>query len=161
MTNASDDDSSKVDPVTPEEHATIRDALSSKFGARLRPGESLSVDLERDGEHVWGQVILDAADDTFRLELEAAAVRSDEPNPKKWDPMERFQMVLDLLDLQLNTFFEEERTARFHDDWRIYKLEETGPDLRFRGRQRRPDLDALADQWLKAGGDPRENGGDA
>lgn len=157
MTNdEQSEDDGGVAPVTPEERATIRDAISSKYGTRLRPGESLSANVERTPEHCWARVIVEAADETFRLELEAAAVRSDEDDPKQWKPEERFQQVLDLIDLQLNTFFEEDRTPRFHDDWRVYNLTEGGVDLRFRGKQRRPDLEALADQWLDTGGDPKD-----
>lgn len=146
------DDERKVAALTPREQAQLRDALSSKFGAHLRPGESLAIDVERGEERCRASIVLEDADASFRFELEVVALASDADDSSKWDPAAEMENVLDLLDVSLEDYFAEERTPRFHDDWRVYDYR--GAKLRLRGQTTRPDLEALADQWLAAGGDP-------
>lgn len=142
----------KVEPVTPEELLSLRDALSGKYGAYLRPGEWLTLDAERTKEHAWATITLETSDQTERLELECASVPGDVEDADEWDAATMFDLVIDLLDAQLENWFDDERLPRFHDDWRVYDFE--GNQLRFRGLRTRPDLEALADAWLESGGDP-------
>lgn len=142
----------KVAPVTDKEQLRLREAIAAKFGYRLRAGETLSVDVERTRDHAWATVIIEVPDDSFRLECEAVSQPDDQPDDTNWDAVEQLQLALDLIDAQLEQYFDEERAMRFHDDWRIYDFEEW--KLRFRGAERRPELEALADQWLKHDGPP-------
>lgn len=154
MTNEVEgDESPKVKPVDADELSEIRDALSQQFGRYLQPGESMTIDAERDEEKCWARVVLATADDSFQLELEAVSLPGDDDG--KWDPVARFDDVIDLLDANLDEYFEEERHHFFHDDWRLYTFENA--TLRFRGAETRPDIDALADAWLeREGQDPGE-----
>lgn len=135
--------------LTPAEQTRVRDALMKRFGVHLRPGESMFVDAERTAEHAWLKVEISASDDTFHLEVECASLPADAA-AGAWKADAAFDDVLDMVDVQLAEFFEEERFLPLHDDWRIYDFE--GSALRFRGRQGRPDLEALADAWLAGGG---------
>ena len=141
-----------VAPVSPADLLQLRDALSMKFGVYLRPGEGLSLDADRSAEHAHAVVVLTSSDETSFVEVEAASVPEDQDAPAEWDAEEALVLVIDLIDIHLEEFFEEERVPRFHDDWRPYDLE--GQHLRLRGVHTRPQLDALADAWLAAGGDP-------
>lgn len=136
----------KVEPVSPKELLAMRNALAAKYGARLRAGESLAVDAERAKDHVWVQIVIEATDQTFRLEFEAASVPADATDG--WVAPKRFDLALDLADSKLEEYFENDRFAKLHDDWRFYEFD--GVELRFRGVERRPHLDQLADQWLEA-----------
>ena len=149
MTEESDSKSKQdVTPLSAKELGKVRDAISSQFGHYLKPGETLTVDAERDNKQCWARLEIGTADDSFSLELEAAALPSDAPFDAKWDAEARFDDVVDMLDAQLADYFENERHALFHDDWRIYDFE--GAVLRFRGRESRPALESLADAWLAA-----------
>lgn len=140
----------KVEPEIPAVSAAdlgkLRDALSIRYGAKLRPGEVLTVDAERSAEQCWARIEIALADNSYQLEVEAAAVPDDVSAESSWDPVAAFELVLDLLDAQLDEYFDGDRFARWHEDWRIYEFE--GSHLRFRGREARPDLEALADAWL-------------
>jgi hypothetical protein len=151
-----EDTQNQVAEVSDKELLAIRDAVTTKFGYRLQPGETLGVDVERTKEHAWATIVVEMPDSSFRLELEAASQPHDQPGGEGdhsgWDPTEQMQLALDFLDSQLEVYFDEDRAMRFHDDWRIYDFE--GSKIRFRGAERRPDLEMLADQWLEAGGPP-------
>lgn len=140
--------------LEPKEVARINEALIAKYGVKLEPGESLSLDIERSSEHAHAQLTLSNADDTFRLELEAAILESDETEGSEVVPSARHLIAVDFLDAILEEYFSEDRHANFHDDWRVLEFETT--NVRFRGGERRPSIEAMADAWLEAGGNPDE-----
>ena len=129
----------------------IRDALSVRYGLKLEAGELLAVDAERTKEQCWSRVEISKADGSYLLEVECASLPSDAASSKSWTPIAAFDVVVDFLDSQLFEYFEDGRFARWHDDWRLYELD--GHTVRFRGRESRPDLEALADQWLATADD--------
>ena len=142
--------------LSDEELRRIRDAISARFGVRLRPGETLFVDAGRTAEEVWVRLEISLPDDTFRFEIECAAVRRDAPVGSEWAPGAAFDEVLDMLDTQLLEYFENDRFLPLHDDWRVY--ESDGFALRLRGRESQPNLETLADEWLAMGGARADSG---
>ncbi len=146
----------KLGPVDESEIARIHEALIAKYGVQLKPGESLSLDVERSNEHAHATLILASADDGFRLEMEAALLESDETDGFEVKPEERHLKAVDFIDVMLEEYFAEDRHIRFHDDWRVAEWESAL--VRSRGVERRPHLEAMADAWLEAGGDPEKVG---
>ncbi len=138
-----DQSKQKIVDVSDEELIRLRDALLTKYGSYLKPGESLSIDAERTVEHSWASIVLERGQD-LRVELEAAALPAD--TDRVWDANSELENVLDFLDVNLEEFFEEDRHARWHDDWRQYDYHDSV--LRFRGSIVKPGLEALADEWL-------------
>lgn len=141
-----------LEPLDSGEIAKVNEALIARFGVQLRPGESLSLDVERSQEHALATLSLSNADDSFQLELEAAVLETDEAEETKVNPASRHLIAVDYLDTVLEEYFSADRHYRFHDDWRVVDFESTA--VRFRGVERRPHLEATADAWLEAGGDP-------
>jgi hypothetical protein len=146
------DDSTKLPPLESSEVARIHEALIAKYGVQLKPGESLSLDVERSSEHAHATLVLSNADDTFRLEIEAAVLATDETDDVQVAPAQRHLVAVDYIDAMLDEYFGADRHARLHDDWRVNEFE--GAFVRSRGGERRPHLEAMADAWLEAGGDP-------
>ncbi len=138
------------------ELAKLRDAVSARYGLKLRPGEAMTIDASRAPDTAWARIEISTIDDSFDLVVECAALKSDVLDGDTWSETAALTDVLDLLDAQLDEFFENERLAHFHDDWRLYEFE--GTQLRFRGRSGRPNLEALADQWLATYGGPDDDG---
>lgn len=139
-----------------KEIARINQALIAKYGVQLKPGESLSLDVERSHEHAHATLTLSNADDTFRLELEAALLESDETDQTEVVPSGRHLIAVDFIDTVLDEYFAEDRHGVFHEDWRMMEFESAL--VRFRGRDRRPQIEAMADAWLEANGDPEKVG---
>lgn len=132
-----------------DELANIEDAVVAKYGAFLKPGEWISIDVTQDKVHCHTTMFLENPDGGERLELESVVLDSDNDNIEPALNMKaRFDHSIDFLDSQLESFFEDDRHPRFHDDWRLYQLDAV--IVRFRGRRRHPDLEQLADQWLAA-----------
>ena len=98
------------------------------------------IDVERGMERCWAMIVLEDAEGAHRFELEAVALLDDADDETIWDPRDRLEKVIDLLDVTLEDFFAEERSIRFHDDWRTYVYQHTR--IRMRGQQARPDLEA-------------------
>ncbi len=139
--------------VTEDERKRINQATATKYSLNLQPGESLELDVERDAEHGNVRVTLTNNDDTLRVELEAAVLSSDEHlAPPSIE--ERLYVAIDFVDAMLESYFED-RDTRYHSDWRIYDFEHA--QVRFRGSITRPNLEALADAWLAAEGEPGES----
>lgn len=147
-------DKPAIQPISAEELGKIRDAMSGRYGLKLKPGEALTVNAERSAEQCWVRIEIETADGSYLLEAEVAALPSDVPAVSTWEPLQAFDDALDLLDEQLHDYFENDRFAKWHDDWRVYDFE--GANLRFRGRESRPDLEALADAWLAGNADNGE-----
>lgn len=141
----------KVKPVSDEERSQIAAAISALHGTRIEPGEAIGIELERTREHSHVQLVLSTADETFMAEFEAAILEDDE-HVSQPAPEAAFEIALDFLNRMVAEFLEDRDQMLLHEDWRIYNFEDVA--VRFRGRRSRPDLEALADQWLAQGGDP-------
>ncbi len=136
----------EVETLTPQEHKRIRNAMMYRFGAYLRPGERLAIDAERGEEYVYSQLLLEAADESFELELQAAILAADQGVDRFQHPGEALDLAFEFLKLRLYDFFQKDRGERFHIDWRHYTVRQT--DVRFRGEIRRPALEERADDIL-------------
>jgi len=144
----------EVETLTAEEQRRIRNAMEFRFGGYLRPGESIAIDAEKNDEYVYSEVTLEAADESLRVELEAAVLAADQGVEVFADPREALDLAFEFLKLQLYDYFKQERGERFHVDWRHYTIEQT--DVRFRGRIRRPKLEREADAMLEDWEEPEE-----
>ncbi len=144
---------SKVKPVSKQERQKIFSAFTATFGARLRPGESLGLEVERSAEHGFASLVLETSDDTLKVELEAAVLADDE-HPEEPSAEERFDQAVEFVGAMFAEFLDDREAMRMHDDWRIYEFDDVL--VRFRGQKRKPNLESLADAWLASGGAPFE-----
>lgn len=143
----------KVQPVSKEERQKIFSAFTATFGARLRPGESLGVEVERTDEHGLVSLTLETTDETLKVEIEAA-VLADDDHPEEPSPEDRFEKAVEFVGAMFAEFLDDREAMRLHDDWRVYEFGDVM--VRFRGRLRKPGLESLADAWLESGGAPFE-----
>lgn len=135
--------SKKVKPISDKELAVFREAIVMRFGTELEPGETIIANVSRSKNESVFAIVLENIDKSFRLDLEAAVLEKDN---KDFNAKDRVYRALDFVENQLGLFFED-RTFRFHDDWRIYDFLDSV--IRFRGQQTNPDLESQADDWLK------------
>lgn len=137
----------QVDKLAPRQRQLIRQALVARFGAFLKPGESIDIDAEKSDEYVYARVEVASADETFKLGVEAAVLAADQERLERLDPPERFlELTIEFLKLQVYEFFRRDRDERFHVDWRLYPVDTA--TIRFRGQVRRPELERRADALL-------------
>jgi len=132
-------------PVTPEELRKLNEALIARQGLHLRPGESIALAARRTKESTQAMIVLAASDESFRLELEAV-VLSDDEHKSEGEEDAFLDAAVDFVDAMFSEFVLNERTSRFHDDWRVYDFD--GFMVRFRGFSTNPSADAMADEWL-------------
>lgn len=140
--------------LLPKQIAKINEAITAKYGHYLKVGEGIAVEAEEAPDFVLMRIILAASDESFRLEL-VAAIEYDAEHKVPLVQKEAWSIALDFLDVQLEDFFAEERFMRFHEDWLVYDF--LGTLVKFQGSTRRPDLEALADQWLAQAEDVPED----
>ena len=124
----------------------IRQTLISRFGAFLKPGERLSIDAEKASDYVFAGLSVEAADRTFRVEVEGALLAADHGEDTLDGPEEKLELVIEFLKMQLYEFFRSDREERFHIDWRKYPVERG--TVRFKGQITRPALEERADELL-------------
>lgn len=136
-----------VETLTSDERKRIQNAMNYRFGAYLRPGESIDIGAEKGEEYVFSELTLKAADGSFRLELEAAILAADQGVDVFVDPGEALDLAFEFLKLRLYEFFQQDRSERFHIDWRHYTVKQT--NVRFRGEIRKPELEQRADELLE------------
>lgn len=129
----------------------IRQALSARFAAFLKPGERLDIDAELAADYVWAKITLRTVDDSFQLDVEASVLWADQGDATPWQAERYLEVAIEFLKLQLYEFFRQDREERFHGDWRIYPIEAL--TLRFRGEVRMPSAERDADQLLGAAPD--------
>jgi hypothetical protein len=134
----------KQDDLTVAGKKRVYEAITAKFGARLRPGEGLSVNLDQNHEHIHLEIVLESISKEFRLSLETAVVASESDVASS--AADRLDIALDFLDLQFEDYFESGRDMRFHSDWRAYEIDKK--TVRFRGRISNPNLEDAATQFL-------------
>lgn len=138
----------QVELLAPRQKQLIRQALTTRFSAFLKPGEGLEVDAERSEDYVYGTIAVTSADDAFRLDVEAAILAADQSQKVFDDPDAYLELALEFLKLKLYDFFRQDRKERFHVDWRLYPVEKA--TIRFRGQIRKPSLEQAADDLLDA-----------
>lgn len=136
----------RVETFSSDERRRIENAMNFRFNAYLKPGEKISVDAEVDDEYIYTELSLEAADDSFRLELEAAVLAADQGGETFPRPGDALDQAFEVLKLRLYEFFQSNRTERFHIDWRHYTVNQTA--VRFRGQMRKPELESQADELL-------------
>lgn len=125
----------------------IRQTLISRFGAFLKPGESLEIDAEKSPEFVYSKLAIESADRTFRLEVEGSILAADLGDDELDAPEQMLELVIEFLKMQLYEFFRSDRDERFHVDWRKYPVERA--TIRFRGQVTRPAIEEEADELLQ------------
>ena len=136
----------RVETFSSDERRRIENAMNFRFNAYLKPGESISVDAEVDDEYIYTELTLEAADESFRLELESAVLAADQGGETFAVPGDALDQAFEFLKLRLYEFFQSSRTERFHIDWRHYTVNQTA--VRFRGKMRKPELETRADDLL-------------
>lgn len=136
----------EVETFTASERSRIENAMNYRFSAYLKPGEKITVDGEKGDEYVYTELAVEAADDSFRLDLETAMLAADQGLAEFPEPDAFMERTFEFLKLRLYEFFKSNRTERFHVDWRHYTVE--GTAIRFRGRIRKPKLEEKADELL-------------
>ena len=136
----------RVETFSSDERRRIENAMNFRFNAYLKPGESISVDAEVDDEYIYTELTLEAADESFRLELESAVLAADQGGETFAAPGDALDQAFEFLKLRLYEFFQSSRTERFHIDWRHYTVNQTA--VRFRGKMRKPELETRADDLL-------------
>ncbi len=126
----------------------IQKAMQTRFRAYLRPGERLRVQIEREQEFVYAQMIVDLPDGSYHLDVEAAVVAQDQAFEitQFLSTDLRIEYAFEFLRGELHDYFRGNRVERFHSDWRIYPFE--GTQIRFRGRLTQPGVERLADALL-------------
>jgi hypothetical protein len=124
----------------------IREALTTRFAAFLKPGERLDIDAEQSDEYVWATIRVTTVDESFQLDVEASILAADQNESTLSEPARYLELAIEFLKLQLYEFFRQDRDERFHVDWRIYPVEKV--TVRFRGRMRMPSLERDADELL-------------
>lgn len=133
--------------LAPRQKQLIRQALTARFSAFLKPGESLELDAEKSDDYVYGTIAVTSADKSFRLDLEASILAADQKQEKLDNPDGFLELTLEFLKLQLYEYFRQDRQERFHIDWRLYPVEKA--TIRFRGQIRKPSLEREADELLE------------
>lgn len=153
-TNKTEDaqDSAAADLLAGRSRQLVRQALTQRFSAFLKPGESLDIEAEYSVEYVWARIRLARVDESFQLDVEASILQADQKGEEAWDAKRFLELAIEFLKLQLYEFFRQDRDERFHIDWRIYPIEAV--DVRFRGLITRPSVERDADAIL--GTDPSE-----
>ncbi len=134
--------------LSPRTLREIEGRLRVRFRAFLRPGEKIALSVEDEEDFVYAQLLISSRDETFQLDLEAAVIEQDQEEGlvRATTSAMRLLAAIEYLSSQAEEFFRSQRRARYHVDWRIYDCE--GARVRFRGQQRRPDLEAQATDLL-------------
>src|SRR5690554_1435248 len=109
----------------------IRQSLTQRFSAFLKPGEKLDIAAEHSDEYIWARIRLSRVDESFQLDVEASVLAADQTAGGPWDATRYLELGTEFLKLQLYEFFRQDRDERFHIDWRLYPVE--AAHIRFRG----------------------------
>jgi len=133
--------------LTKSEVGKINDALIAKYGGYLRPGEAMAAIVDTTEEYSLVRIVLSS--ESIRAEV-AAAIEFEDAHKSEVIEEDAWTIALDFLDLQLEEFFQSERALIMHEDWRVYDF--LGFKVKFQGLNRRPNLEAMADQWLRDAG---------
>lgn len=152
------DDPQSAPPVVVTEKALrrIERRFKARFRAFFRPGEKLHLTVEDEQDFVYAQLSMREPGGTSRLDLEAAMIVQDQDRRFVEATTSRARLLgaIEFLGEQLEQYFRSQRQQRFHVDWRLYPFD--AATVRFRGRQRRPDLEAKATELLEGDGESGE-----
>lgn len=134
-------------PFDAELRKTLRDALLDRHGVHLEFDESLAVSGELSHGHALVHVVVETADRSFRLSLEASA----ELEPNHLDsPFTARELVVDFVDMMLQDYFNAQRIMRLFPDWKPYDFQDK--IIMMRASATRPAVDEAADAFLAAAG---------
>lgn len=143
-----EDGEREVETLAPRQRQLIRQALTARFGAFLKPGESIDIVAEKSEEYVYAKVTVGSADESFQLGVEAAVLAADQERIERFEaPEQILELAIEFLKRQAYDFFRSDRDERFHVDWRLYPVDKA--TVRFRGQVRRPELERRADDLLE------------
>lgn len=139
--------------VTEKALRRVERRLKTRLRAYFEPGEKLRINVEEEEDFVYAQLALRKGGDRFRLELEAAIIVQDQEHlfVEATTPRSRLMGAIEFLSERLEQYFKNQRGLRFHVDWRLYPFDSA--TVRFRGRERRPELEEQATQLLDERGD--------
>lgn len=134
----------------------IEGRLRARFRAFLRPGERIRLRVEEEKDFSFAHLVLSSADKSYVLDLEGAVILHDQEEAVviSENSRDRLLLAIEFLSATLNDHFRGNRLDRFHPDWRLYTFE--GYQVRFRGRNRSPGLEAQANALLEANEEEKE-----
>ena len=135
--------------VTPKALRQVERRIKARLRAYFRPGEKLRLTVEDDEDFVYAQMALLLPDESFRLDLEAAMIIQDQDRRFVDNTSSRTRLLgaIEFLSEQIESYFRSQRDLRFHVDWRLYPY--NASTVRFRGRERRPELEERATELLE------------
>ena len=148
MTGANHPGSGPPVVVTEKALREIESRLKTRLRAYFRPGERLDLTVEDEEDFVYAQLSVHLPDESYRLDLEAAMIAQDQNQMfvEQTTSRKRLLGAIEFLSDKLEDYFRSKRETRFHVDWRLYGYESS--TVRFRGRQRRPELERRASELL-------------
>lgn len=139
------------EPVVVTEAALrrIEQRLRTRFRAFFRPGEKIRLSVEDEEDFVYGRLSMTVPGESFHLDLEAAIIVQDQDRLFLEQTTSRTRLLgaIEFLSERLDEYFRSQRSLRFHIDWRLYPF--NAATVRFRGRQRHPELEDRADELLE------------
>jgi hypothetical protein len=118
-------------------------SLNQKFGRRLK-NETFSIVAAEQDSSIVVTLHLAALDRSFEYRMEAASVVDDKLIHTRELALE---LSLDFLDWYLGEYFKNERELLLPLDWQPHKFGEF--EVMARGDVRNPELDDMADAWLR------------
>jgi hypothetical protein len=131
-----------MDPLTQASRAELIAELNQRHRDLLKPGERIEIRTEEMAAGVKGRLTVSGAADGSQIEMEVrldfkrAGLSGDEA----------LGLVLDALDLSLGEFLEAGRSEHLPAAFEQRDLH--GRTVTFRGRVRKPSLEAEADRLL-------------
>ncbi len=134
----------------------IEGRLKTRLRAFFRPGEKIRLSVEDEQDYVYAQLSLIMPGESFQMELEAAIIAQDQDRLflDATDSRARMLGAIEFLSEKLESYFRSQRHLRFHVDWRLYPFE--AATVRFRGRERHPELEDKATELIEGGEDSND-----
>ena len=133
------------------EHTTRAiSTLNQKHGRRLK-GEAFTISASEQDTTVVVSLYLAAHDRSFEYRMESAVTVDEKLVHTKELALE---LALDFLDWYLGEYFKNDRDLLLPLDWQAHRFGEF--EVMARGDVRNPELDELADAWLR--GETQEQG---
>jgi hypothetical protein len=129
--------------LAPEAQRKVLDALHQRHRAHLRPGEAFTCDGSMTHGDAQMELTLRDPEDEQVLRLQA---RVDLIANDIQSPTEGLDLAMDLLDLALQEFFDQERMTCPPQDWKEHELD--GHQAWLRGRLRNLKLERMASELL-------------
>ena len=130
-----------------ELEADIARAMLTRYKRFLKPSESFSIKTEVC--HQFGLVSAHLIDSDRTSDVQAEVSIECEPN-KLDNPIEAYQLALDVLDTVLLEYFDSDRISHYLPIWQSYEIDEHTANVRL--EHSNPGLDDEASAFLKAHG---------